>query len=412
MHGGRVVLPTSVFDPFSADYLADPFSVWSEARTSNPVFYSEVLDYWVVTRYDDLRTVFGDPATFSARNAQEPLIPLCDEARQLLIDGNVTIKPLLTNNDPPDHQRVRRFMGGAFTVRAVKRLEERIEELVAERLDAFSGGRADLVDELLWDLPLLVILELLGVPRDETDLVKQWAESRLMLTWGHPSKDEQIRLTGHLVSYFNYSTDFVNRLVAEPGDDYTSDLIRARGGDDSVATLNEIAIQVFNLLIAGHETTSNQGANMFQRVLGEPAVRDALVADPDLVPNAVEESMRIAPSVISWRRQTNVDVNLGGVEIPAGANLLLVIGSGNRDETHFDDADVFRLDRDVPRDHLALGHGIHLCMGAPLARLELQTLLRRFLERYPRARLADVEPPEYSPNTSFRGPDQLWVDLA
>lgn len=108
---GFAMQPAVPFDPFSREYLADPYAVWARARVASPVFYSDVLDYWVVTRYDDLRTVFGDPATFSARNAQEPLIPLCDEARQLLIDGNVTIKPLLTNNDPPDHQRVRRFMG-------------------------------------------------------------------------------------------------------------------------------------------------------------------------------------------------------------------------------------------------------------------------------------------------------------
>ena len=125
-----------------------------------------------------------------------------------------------------------------------------------------------------------------------------------------------------------------------------------------------------------------------------------------------DRSMRIAPSVISWRRQTNVATSIGGVDVPAGADLLLVIGSANHDADHFDDADTFRLDRAIPRDHLALGHGIHLCMGAPLARLELQTLLSRFLERFPSARLADVAPPSYSPNTSFRGPNQLWVDLA
>ncbi|MGH1491352.1 MAG: cytochrome P450 [Acidimicrobiales bacterium] len=399
------------FDPFGERYLADPYAVFARAREEAPVFYAENLDYWVVSRYDDVRYVMSDTTAFSARIAQEPLVPLCDEAKQIFIDEGVNIKPLLSNNDPPDHQRVRRFMGSAFTNRAVKRLETYIRELCVERLDRFDGDSVDLVDELVWDLPLLVILQMLGVPESDIDDVKSWAESRILLTWGHPSKEEQIRLTQHLASYFNYSTELVNRFVETPGDNYTSDLIQVRNGDDEVATLNEIAIQVFNLLIAGHETTSNQAANMFQLLLSNSEIYDSLVADSELLIRAVEESMRLSPSVVSWRRQANVDVEVAGTTIPAGARLLLLLGSGNHDETHYDEPAQFRLDRETPRDHLAFGHGIHLCMGAPLARLELRVMLEEFVARFPHARLTEGQNPSYLPNTSFRGPNELWVTL-
>jgi cytochrome P450 len=183
------------FDPFHDPYLADPYPFFAEARAATAVFYSPDLDYWVVTRYHDIRHIFQTPKVFSAANTLAPLQPICPAARRLLDEGGFRPIPTLTNIDPPRHSRLRRLANVAFTPRRVAAMEPFVRELTGRFLtERLSSGRADLVRDLAWDLPALVIFRVLGIPDEDVPRVKAGAESRVLLMWGRPSEDEQARL--------------------------------------------------------------------------------------------------------------------------------------------------------------------------------------------------------------------------
>ncbi|MBI3302068.1 MAG: cytochrome P450 [Deltaproteobacteria bacterium] len=208
------------FDPFCGPYLADPYPFFTEARAATPVFYGPSLDYWVVTRYHDIRQVFQTPRLFSATNALSPIQPICPEAEHILAAGGFRPVPTLTNNDPPAHSRVRRLANIAFTPRRVAAMEPFVRELavrfVEERL---SSGQADLVRDLAWELPALVIFRVLGILDEDVARVKTGAESRLLFMWGYPTKEEQIRLAHGMAAFWRYAEELVARRAEEPRDD-------------------------------------------------------------------------------------------------------------------------------------------------------------------------------------------------
>jgi cytochrome P450 len=176
------------FDPFQDPYLADPYPFFAQARVATPVFYSPDLDYWVVTRYHDIRHIFQTPKVFSAVNTLAPLQPICPAAAHLLAQDGFRPVPTLTNSDPPGHSRVRRLSNIAFTPRRVAAMEPFVRELTGRFLkERLARGRADLVRDLAWDLPALVIFRVLGIPDEDVPRVKAGAESRLLLMWGRPS---------------------------------------------------------------------------------------------------------------------------------------------------------------------------------------------------------------------------------
>jgi cytochrome P450 len=193
------------FDPFHNPYLADPYPFFAEANTTTPAFYSPLLDYWVVTRYHDIRQVFQTPRLFSAANALAPIQPICPGAEQILKEEGFRPVQTLTNNDPPAHTRVRRLANVAFTPRRVAAMETFIRELTVRFVtDRLANGRADLVRDLAWDLPALVIFRVLGIPDDDVARVKAGAESRLLFMWGQPTEDEQIKLAHSMATFWRY----------------------------------------------------------------------------------------------------------------------------------------------------------------------------------------------------------------
>ena len=226
IHGGER------FDPFHDPYLADPHPFFAETRAATPVFYSPDLDYWVVTRYHDIRQIFQTPKRFSAANTLAPLQPICPAAGHLLAEGGFRPVPTLTNSDPPGHTRVRRLATIAFTPRRVAAMEPFVRELTARSVEKrLSSGRADLVRDLAWDLPALVIFRVLGVPDEDVARVKAGAESRLLLMWGRPNEDQQIRLVRGMAAFWRYAEALVASRAEHSRDDFTSDLLLARDGD-------------------------------------------------------------------------------------------------------------------------------------------------------------------------------------
>jgi hypothetical protein len=270
-------------------------------------------------------------------------------------------------------------------------------------------GHADLMAELIYDLPALVILELLGIPDDGVPIVREAGDNRIAFVWGRPAPEEQARLATAMVRFWHYLRSLVDERLAEPRDDLTSALVEVRGGDDAVFTPDEIASVLFAFLTAGHETTSSLIGNAVRRLLEQRSIWEQLCTDPSLLPDAVEEVLRFDGPVVSWRRRARRDVVIAGVTIPQGAQVLLLLGSANRDGAVFDDPDRLDIRRERASAHLSFGHGIHFCLGAALARLEARVALEVLAARLPSLRLVDDQEIGFVPNTSFRGPVALEV---
>ena len=414
--GCPVAHGAAAFHPFDAEYLADPYAVFRSIRRDEPVFYSAEIDHWVVSRYEDVRLVMRDVERFSADNAQSPVTPWPADAQAELDRHEFGLRPNLSNNDPPSHTQVRGFLHDAFGPRRITWLEPHVRRLANAAVDRFAPGlldgsveTVDLVDVMLSDVPAEVLFVFLGIPDADIERVKRWSAGRALLTWGRLPDDEVRAQVPDFVDYLQYCFDLVAHLDAHPGDDYTSELLRKlREEQPEGMDTGRIAQTLFGLLMAGHETTTNQAASAMRALLSEPETWQRLCAEPSLIPNAVEELIRFDCSVIAWRRRTKVPVVLSGVEIPAGAQVLTLLGSANRDEAVFADGEHLDLERPNARNHVAFGFGSHYCLGAPLARLELKVFLEVLTARLPGLRLVPTEY-RYLPNTSHRGPLALPV---
>lgn len=399
------------FDAFGGAYHADAGAALRAARAEQPVFYSQELDYWVVTRYADIRRVFRDVATFSAGNAMDPILPLPRDAVRTLVRHRFTGGPVIANEDEPVHGARRERLARPFTRARVERLAPRIRSLVTERIDGFvDRGHADLVGELLWDVPALVALMFMGVPDDDLARVREFSVSQAQFTWGRPAAADQVRSCEVMGAYWEYAGELVGRLKAGPkADGWIPHAIRAQARSPELFSDSYLRSLVLNGSTAAHETTASAAANAIRTLLEHPASWAELCADPTLVPGAIEECLRLRPSVVSWRRKALHNTVIAGTPVPAGAKLLLVTASANRDDTVFDQPDVFDIRRPNARRHLTFGDGNHACLGAALARLQLRVLLTEVTRRLPDLRLADGQDFDHAPNTSFHGPDRLWV---
>jgi cytochrome P450 len=398
------------FDPFGQRYQADPYEVLAALPRDEPVFYSPVLDYYVVTGYDEIERVFLDNETFSAATAQLPLVPLAAEAARILLEGGHKPQPSMVSLDEPEHRRLRIPTVRAFTPKRVAQMEPRIRETIDELLDAVDPAKPfDLVAALTAPLPMRMIFSFMGVPEEDWPTLKDWCADRAALAWGRPTPEEQVHHAEHMAAYRNYLRGLVVSKAAARGDDFAGALLAIHDEDPDALTHEEIASILFSLSFAGHETTNNLIGNAMRRLLEEPERWDRLVAEPDLIPAAIDEVLRFDPSVPVWRRVTTRPTTLGGVELPEGAKLYLWLAAAGRDPHEFDDPDEFELERPNASKHLAFGKGIHYCLGAALGKVEAKLALEELIRRFPRLRLVDNQELTFHPNISFRGPQQLWV---
>jgi len=396
-----------LYDPFD---LSDPFPFYQRARAEEPVFWNADIGYWIITRHDDIKGIFKDLETFSSANTGLPIRPHSPRVKKILDDGGMTIQSGMTSRMPPDHTRIRSFINKAFTPKRTKSLEEPVRRRVRELLADFKGGRADLVKQLTFDLPALVIFILLGVPDEDVADVKRWALSRMEFQWGDPTEEEKVELAESMVKFWEYCQKLIDKRFEKPGDDLPSDLVRIYQAGDQTITRTEMASLCYTMLFAGHETTSNALAEGLKTLLTHQHAWDAICKDPSLIPNAVDEILRYCPSIFAWRRITTRPVSLSGVNLPAGAPLLLVLGSANRDEKCFANAETFDIMRSDVKEMLTFGHGVKYCLGAPLARLEASIVLEEMTTRFPSLRLQAKQKIEYAPNTAIRAPRHIWVE--
>ncbi len=388
------------------------YAFFSRVRPLAPIFYSDEIGYWVVTRRVDALTALRDHERFSAEIATQPVQPWPQQITGYLKQRNFTNEAVQVACDPPRHTRIRQIAARFLNVRQFSLYEEQFRQLVNSYLDRIEGqDEADLVDAIFYEFPAQVVFLLLGEDGFDPRKIKQWGDLRLNMIWGKPSDAELEAGARDLADFWDYTVNLVEERKKKPGNDYPSFLLEKRAGDDSVLTENEIKSLVFGLLLAGHETTTNAAGNITLELLRHPKQWRRIVADPALIPNAVEEGLRFASSVVTWRRTAKEDVIVAGQEIPKGSKILIALGSANRDESHFDEPEEFDVERDNPRDHLSFGNGTHACLGAPLARLELRILLEELTRRFPNMTLVPDQEIEWTKTISFRGPDKLRVRL-
>ncbi len=401
----------AAFDPFSDGYQQDPPAYVRWAREQEPVFYSPQLGYWVVTRYDDIKAVFRDNLTFSPSIALEKITPTGPEANAVLESYGYAMNRTLVNEDEPAHMPRRRVLMEPFTPDYLKHHEPMVRRLTREYVDRFiDDGRADLVDQMLWEVPLTVALHFLGVPEEDMDLLRQYSIAHTVNTWGRPRPEEQVAVAHAVGNFWQFAGKVLDKMREHPdGPGWMQYGIRMQQTHPEVVTDSYLHSMMMAGIVAAHETTANATANAMKLLLQHPRAWRELCDDPGLIPNAVEECLRHNGSVAAWRRLATKDVRIGGIDIPAGAKLLLVTSSANHDERHFADADLFDIRRDNASDHVTFGYGSHQCMGKNLARMEMQIFLEEFTRRLPHMRLADQRF-SYVPNTSFRGPEHLWVE--
>jgi cytochrome P450 len=399
------------FDPLSPEFLADPYSVLAERPENEaPVFFAPSIGYYVVTSYAAIEAVFRDPATFSAAVAQAPLAPIVPEAQQILLAGGHKPQPSMVSLDEPEHARLRKPAARAFSMKRVTAMIPTIEATTARLLDAVAAETEfDLVAALAFPLPANIVFSLMGVPEQDYAQVKQWCGSRAALSFGRPAAADQVEIATTMAAYRRYMRDLVDAKVREPGDDLASDLIAIHREDPERLTLDEIASILFSLSFAGHETTTGLIGNTVRRLLEDPSRWTDVAQRPDLIPAAVEETLRFDPSVAVWRRVTTRPVTLAGVDLPGQARLFLWLAAAGRDETAFDRPAEFDLHRTDAERHLAFGKGLHYCLGANLGKLEAQIAVAELARRYPHLRLTPDQRLTFHPNISFRGPQVLKV---
>lgn len=393
-------MPNTADTADTAALLEDLYPALAALREAGPVHRIAGTDgrpAWLVTRYDDVRRAFADPRLSLDKRHAAP--------------GNYSgfsLPPALDTNllnmDPPDHTRVRRLVVKAFTPGRVEKLREPVRRVAGELLDAVEAdGRADLLAAYAGQLPIIVICDLLGVPEEDRRDFRAWSDALITPDPARPQAAKEA--VGAMLRFY---TGLIAKKRAEPGDDLLSDLIRVRddeteGGDDRLSE-DELTSLAFLILLAGYENTVHLIANSVLALLDHPALLEELREDPARIPAAFDELARYeGPAALAIRRFPREDIEIGGVTIPAGETVLLSVASAHRDPAHFEDPDA--LNPHIGRSgHLALGHGIHYCLGAPLARMETDIALATLLSRFPGLRL-DVPREElrWRPSTRARG---------
>ncbi|MGW1359802.1 cytochrome P450 family protein [Streptomyces chartreusis] len=367
-----------------ADGLIDhPHDVYRRLRDTAPVHRIAGADgnpAWVVTRYQDVREALTDPRlSVDKRHAKE---------------GNyqgLTLPPALDANllnmEAPDHTRIRRLVVRAFTARRVEQLRAPIRETADRLLDALGPhGTTDLIASYAAPLPITVICDLLGVPDRHRRDFRVWTDT---LVAPDPSRPQEAKAA--VVAMLGFFGALLADKREEPADDLLSDLIAVRDEGDRLSE-DELISLAFLILFAGYENTVQLIGNAVLALLRHPEQLDALRADPKRIAAAVEEFHRFeGPALLAIRRFPTEDMTIGGVPVPAGETVLLSLAAANRDPARFPDPDRLDLSRDTS-GHLALGHGVHHCLGAPLARAETEIALTALLERFPELALADGEP--------------------
>ena len=385
-------------------FSADPYPTWRMLRDTAPVLRSDALQRWIVTGYDECLATLRSPDIGIGRDQ------FLAEMSARLGSGRAFdyVAHRLTSYDPPEHHRIRSTVQGAFTGHRLERLRDYIGEQVRALLQDAGPDPVDLVARVAHPLPSLVIGELLGLPEEDRPAFDGWTRALAPLIGPAPGPAEVAAGAAAAEAEWTYLAGWIDsRSQARPEEDVTSDLLTARAAGQ--LSTDELIATIMFLFSAGHQTTRDLLGNGLHALLGRPDQWALLCAAPDVVPAAVTEMLRFDPPVAVTVRGVLRDTVVGGTALPAGSGLVVGLAAGNRDPRRFADPDRFDLGRADTRP-LSFGGGAHHCLGAVLARMEAEAVLRCLVTDHPRVAAA-YDRLEYRPGLTFRGPIALPVTL-
>ncbi|MFJ2043298.1 MULTISPECIES: cytochrome P450 [unclassified Paenibacillus] len=390
---------TSQPEFFTREFTQNPYPVYEKLRQNDPIY--RILfphgDFgWIISRYEDAVEVLKD------NRFSKDVVKRYGPDQQNIFVHNMLF------SDPPDHRRLRGLVQKAFTPRLIEGMRSHIQDIADDLLDNLnSQDKMNLIDEFAFPLPIIVISEILGVPLEDQDKFRLWSNSIIDAT----SAEHSEVFEKHAQEFIDYLNNWFAKVREQPGDDLISQLVVAEESGEQL-TEKELLGVVALLIIAGHETTVNLIGNGVLALLEHPEQRDLLIKQPELIHNAVEEMLRYnGPVEFSTSRWASEDIEFHGHHIAEGEIVIVALDSANRDEAKFKDADVFDITREKSA-HLAFGKGIHLCLGAPLARLEGEIAINTLLRRFPDMQLqTDVNELEWRPGMIVRGVKEIPVQL-
>jgi cytochrome P450 len=411
--------PLAEIDAFDPAILKDPHDYFTRLRAEAPVFRDPKTGIVSVSTYDLIMEVNRQPLVFSndfgaalrsgSAGAVDP------EEAAIAAEGIIVANTMLTA-DPPAHTRYRKLAMKAFTHKRVEQMGRYVAEVTNALIDGFvEAGHCEFKSAFANHLPMTVIADALGAPREDMDLFHRWSNAFIVQLGGVSDRATRLEAARRIVEFQRYFIERIEEKRAHPTEDVISDLVHAtlaEEGDPRVMDYAELLSIIQQLLVAGNETTAHTLTAGMYYLSADAGLRERLLADADLIPGFVEETLRLLSPTNSMWRVVMSDARIGEVPVRAGEILLLRYGSANRDTAHFPGADALDLDRQDPRKHLAFGAGIHTCIGAQLARKEMVTAFEILLRRLRNPRLAaGRETLNYDPNVLLRGVAALHIEF-
>jgi cytochrome P450 len=399
------------YKPLESPLLENPHPFYARLRREAPVTFAPAFQFWLVSRYQDVQTVLKDSRRFSSRDALRPPLELPPAIQAILKEADYSPDYPLLGDDPPGHTRVRGLVGKAFTIGRVESLAPRIRAIANTHLDNLmrKGSGADFIPSLAGPVPMQVITEMLGIPERDREQLRKWCDDEKLFFIPNLPPEQHLRVARGAADFRIYLRRLIEDRRKFPGSDLLTSLLDARMEGERPLSTQELVALSCVIMFAGQETTTNLLGATVLHLLRHPGLWQELRKNPSGLRNAIEEVMRFDAPVVGMMRTTTEPVMLSGTSLPAGARLFLLFASANHDEDFFEQPGRFDIHRANAVRHLGFGHGIHYCVGSPLARLEAQITLELMLERLPDLRLVPGETVPYLPNLFHRGPRSLRV---
>jgi cytochrome P450 len=381
----------SELNPFVPEVLEDPYTVYAELRRRG-VYQLPNTSMYIVTRFRDVEYVLMHPELFSVHGLTEGLARDTPEIRTIEAQGWPAVD-VLSKADPPEHPGYRSVVNRPFAAQSVKQLEPRLQEIANRLIDAYiSAGRVEFVSQFAKPFPLYVFAELMGLPEEDIGPVKRWCDARIERMGGSLiSYERDLQAARQVVEFQHYLYQKIEERRATPGADLISHMVTARveGFEGRSLTTEELISMIDIILLGGNDTTINLLSSGMALLLRHPEQLALVSADPSLIPNFVEEALRVESPVQCLFRTAKVDTEVEGVRVPQNARLAIMYGAANRDAEQFPDPDRFDVRRPNAKMSVAFGAGIHFCLGASLARLEGKVAFETLLTRLRNVRLAE-----------------------
>jgi cytochrome P450 len=394
------------FQPFVSPQLENPYPFFKRSREEEPLFFSPLLNAYVLTRYNDIINVLKDPTKFSSKDNLQPIGEYTPEVIQEFRKGFPMVPDLL-NSDGEHHKRLRAPFIKIFAPDKLEAMEDSIRSIANRLVDKFiNDGRVDIIEEFAYPLPLEVILTMYGVPLEMMEDIKNWGHQTTALFSSHLTPEQQLECVRGFVEMQHAIAGLIEERKKNPQKDLVSEI------QDSDLNLNEMVVILCGLVVAGHKTTSHLIGNGLEILLERQELWQAICKDRSLIPHVIEEVLRYEAPVPAMIRTTTQEVELAGITLPKDTRIFLMYGSANHDETQYNNADRFELERfkQPISKHLAFGHGAHHCIGSNLGRREGRIAFEVLSERLPNLRLRPNQKLENIPALMSRGFKRLDLE--